>query len=85
MLYGRTLSPIMCMHDIIVIDDGNVEPKTGRAGQAKMYQSPVLYCSLFPVFIVNPACSVVYAIVRQVYSVVWIFKLLICTFWRPSA
>ena len=39
-----------------------------------MYQSPVLYCSLFTVFIVNPAFSVVYAVVRQEYSVVWIFK-----------
>ena len=60
---------IMCMHDIIVIDEGNVEheDRQSRPGQDVPATCDIcVYCSLFPVFLVNPACSVVYAVARQV-------------------
>ena len=69
MLYGRCNYVIMCMHDIIVIDDGNVEHKDrqSRPGQDVPATCDIcVYCSLFPVFLVNSACSVVYAVARQI-------------------
>ena len=62
---------IMCMHDIIVIDDSNVEHEDRQSwpGQDVPATCDIcVYCSLFPVFLVNPACSVcsvVYAVARQ--------------------
>ena len=72
MLYGRCNCVIMCMHDIIVIDDGNVEheDRQSRPGQDVPATCDIcVYCSLFPVFLINPACSVcsvVYGVARQV-------------------
>ena len=50
MLYGRTLSVIMCMHDIIVIDDGNVEHKDrqSRPGQDVPVTCMCYMCVLLP-------------------------------------
>ena len=61
---------IMCMNDIIVIDDSNVEYKDRhRAGQAKMYQPPVLYVCTAPFsqcFSLTSVRSVVSSVARQV-------------------
>ena len=82
---------IMCMHDIIVIDDGKVwSTKTGRAGRAKMYQPPVLYVCTAPFSQCFSLTTLVLFVLLCTallgrYFAGWIFKLLICTLWRPSA
>ena len=61
----------MCLHDIIVVYDCN----SGAQRQAETARQDIpvtcvvcVYCSLFPVFLATPSCSVysaMYCVARQ--------------------